>query len=101
MRSWALAQRATGPPYSGGVQVKRRIIVALCLCAVTAFAVAAATSEATNKSTASSITVWLQADAQSGWPTVVAAATTLAGVQAISETPAAANAAPGLRRASL
>ena len=34
----------------------------------------AATSGATKKATASSITVWLQVDAQSGWPDLVAAA---------------------------
>jgi len=54
--------------------MKRRSIVALCLVAVAAAAVAAATSGATKKATASSITVWLQIDAQSGWPDVVAAA---------------------------
>ena len=54
--------------------MKRRIIVALCLAAVTAAAVTAATLGATKKTTADSITVWLQVDAQSGWPTVVAAA---------------------------
>src|SRR3954468_13233036 len=52
----------------------RRIIVALCLAAVTAAAVSAATLGAAKKTTANSITVWLQVDAQSGWPTVVAAA---------------------------
>ena len=54
--------------------MKRRSIVALCLVAVVAAAVTAATSGATKKATASSITVWLQVDAQSGWPDVVAAA---------------------------
>ena len=54
--------------------MKRRSIVALCLVAVVAAAVAAATSGATKKATANSITVWLQVDAQSGWPDVVAAA---------------------------
>jgi len=54
--------------------MKRRSIVALCLVAVAAAAIAAATSGATKKATASSITVWLQTDAQSGWPDVVAAA---------------------------
>ena len=54
--------------------MKRRIIVALCLSAVTAAAFTAATLGATKKTTADSITVWLQVDAQSGWPTVVAAA---------------------------
>jgi N,N'-diacetylchitobiose transport system substrate-binding protein len=53
--------------------MKRHIIVALCLCLVAAAAVTAAFG-ATKKSTASSITVWLQVDAQSGWPKVVAAA---------------------------
>jgi N,N'-diacetylchitobiose transport system substrate-binding protein len=55
--------------------MKRRITVAICLAAVTAAAVTtAATLGATKKATADSITVWLQVDAQSGWPTVVAAA---------------------------
>jgi N,N'-diacetylchitobiose transport system substrate-binding protein len=54
--------------------MRRRSIVALCLVAVVAAAVTAATSGATKKATASSITVWLQVDAQSGWPGVVAAA---------------------------
>src|SRR4051812_20649184 len=54
--------------------MRRRSIVALCLVAVVAAAVTAATSGATKKATASSITVWLQVDAQSGWPDVVAAA---------------------------
>jgi len=55
--------------------VKRRSIVALCLVAVTAAAVMAATSSAATKNAkASSITVWLQVDAQSGWPDLVAAA---------------------------
>ena len=48
--------------------MKRRSIVALCLVAVVAAAIAAATSGATKKATASSITVWLQVDAQTGWP---------------------------------
>ncbi|HEV8460706.1 MAG TPA: extracellular solute-binding protein [Gaiellaceae bacterium] len=54
--------------------MKRRSIVALCLVAAVAAVVAATTSGATKKATASSITVWLQVDAQSGWPDVVAAA---------------------------
>jgi N,N'-diacetylchitobiose transport system substrate-binding protein len=54
--------------------MKRRTIVALCLAAVAAAAVAAGTLGATKKATADSITVWLQVDAQSGWPNVVAAA---------------------------
>src|SRR3954453_19612626 len=53
--------------------MKRRSILALCLVAVVAAAVAATTSGATKKATASNITVWLQVDAQSGWPDVVAA----------------------------
>src|SRR5438270_9002071 len=52
----------------------RRMIVALSLAAVAAAAVAAGTLGANKHATASSITVWLQVDAQSGWPTVVAAA---------------------------
>ncbi|HUZ81703.1 MAG TPA: extracellular solute-binding protein [Gaiellaceae bacterium] len=55
--------------------MKRRSIVALCLVAVLAAAATTATTfGATKKATASSITVWLQIDAQSGWPDVVAAA---------------------------
>jgi N,N'-diacetylchitobiose transport system substrate-binding protein len=54
--------------------MKRRSIVALCLVAAFAAAVAATTSGATKKATASNITVWLQIDAQSGWPDIVAAA---------------------------
>ncbi len=55
--------------------MKRRSIVALCLIAVLAAALTAATSGATKKATASSITVWLQVDAQTGWPDLVATAT--------------------------
>ena len=54
--------------------MKRRSIVALCLVAVLAASLVAATSGATKKATANSITVWLQVDAQSGWPDLVAAA---------------------------
>src|SRR5258708_2522020 len=55
--------------------MKRRSIVALSLVVVLAAAVMAATSAgATKKATANSITVWLQVDAQSGWPDLVAAA---------------------------
>ena len=54
--------------------MKRRSIVALGLIVVLAAALAAATSGATNKTTANSITVWLQVDAQTGWPDLVAAA---------------------------
>jgi N,N'-diacetylchitobiose transport system substrate-binding protein len=55
--------------------MKRRSIVALSVVALLAAAVLTATSvAATKKATASSITVWLQVDAQSGWPGVVAAA---------------------------
>jgi len=51
--------------------MKRRISVALCLAAVSAAAIAAGTMGATKKATASSITVWLQVDAQSGWQSSV------------------------------
>ena len=54
--------------------MKRRTIVALGLVAVLASAITAATSGATKRATANSITVWLQIDAQSGWSDVVAAA---------------------------
>src|SRR3954454_24983159 len=57
--------------------MKRRMLVALCLTTVVAAAIAAVTLGATKKHTASSITVWLQVDAQSGWPKSVAAATTM------------------------
>jgi N,N'-diacetylchitobiose transport system substrate-binding protein len=52
--------------------MKARIIGAAVLFAVLAVAASTATG-ATNRSNAS-ITVWLQVDAQSGWPAVVAAA---------------------------
>ena len=48
--------------------MKSRSIAALCLVAVLAAVVAASTPGATKKATANSITVWLQVDAQSGWP---------------------------------
>ena len=54
--------------------MKRRSIVALLLAVVTAAAVVATTSGATKKTAANTLTVWLQTDAQSGWPDVVAAA---------------------------
>jgi N,N'-diacetylchitobiose transport system substrate-binding protein len=52
--------------------MKRRSIVALCLVTLVAAALAATTSGATRTATASSITVWLQTDAQSGWADLVA-----------------------------
>jgi N,N'-diacetylchitobiose transport system substrate-binding protein len=52
--------------------MKARIIGAALLVAV--LAVAASTATGANKRSAASITVWLQVDAQSGWPGVVAAA---------------------------
>lgn len=51
--------------------MKRQLIVALCLAATAAAVVATSISGATK---ADGITVWLQVDAQSGWPDVVAAA---------------------------
>jgi N,N'-diacetylchitobiose transport system substrate-binding protein len=54
--------------------MKARIIGAAVLAAVLSVAVATSASGATQRS-AASITVWLQVDAQSGWPGVVAAAT--------------------------
>jgi N,N'-diacetylchitobiose transport system substrate-binding protein len=54
--------------------MKRRSIVALLLAVVVAAAVVATTSGATKKANANTLTVWLQTDAQSGWPDVVAAA---------------------------
>jgi N,N'-diacetylchitobiose transport system substrate-binding protein len=52
--------------------MKRRSIATLLLVTVVAAAVAATTSGATKKANASSITVWLQTDAQSGWADLVA-----------------------------
>jgi N,N'-diacetylchitobiose transport system substrate-binding protein len=52
--------------------MKRRSIAALSLVVVLAAALTAATSGATQKASANSITVWLQIDAQSGWPDIVA-----------------------------
>jgi N,N'-diacetylchitobiose transport system substrate-binding protein len=52
--------------------MKARIIGAALLVAV--LAVAATTASGANKRSAASITVWLQVDAQTGWPGVVAAA---------------------------
>jgi N,N'-diacetylchitobiose transport system substrate-binding protein len=54
--------------------MKRRTIVALCLVVTLAAAFVATTSGATKQATANGITVWLQVDAQSGWPDLVAAA---------------------------
>jgi N,N'-diacetylchitobiose transport system substrate-binding protein len=54
--------------------MKKRTTLALLLAALVAASLTAATSGATNRASASSITVWLQVDAQSGWPSVVAAA---------------------------
>jgi N,N'-diacetylchitobiose transport system substrate-binding protein len=55
--------------------MKKRTALALGVVAVLAASVVAATAVgATNRASASSITVWLQVDAQSGWPNVVAAA---------------------------
>ncbi len=52
--------------------MKARIIGAALLVAVIGFAASSATGA--SRHSASSITVWLQVDAQSGWPDVVAAA---------------------------
>jgi N,N'-diacetylchitobiose transport system substrate-binding protein len=52
--------------------MKARIIGAVLLVAV--LAVAASTATGATKHSNASITVWLQVDAQSGWPNVVAAA---------------------------
>ena len=54
--------------------MKRRSIVALLVVAALAAVVTTVTSGATKRTTANSITVWLQTDAQSGWPGLVAAA---------------------------
>jgi N,N'-diacetylchitobiose transport system substrate-binding protein len=54
--------------------MKKHIIVALCFCAVGAAAVTAAFGATTRAAAGGSITVWLQVDAQTGWPDVVAAA---------------------------
>src|SRR4051794_25870585 len=52
--------------------MKRRSTVALSLVVVLAAALTAATSGATKRAAANGITVWLQVDAQSGWPDLVA-----------------------------
>src|SRR5438874_2121770 len=52
--------------------MKRRSTVALSLVVVLAAALTAATSGATKRAAANNITVWLQVDAQSGWPDLVA-----------------------------
>src|SRR3954471_12634517 len=52
--------------------MKRRSIAALSLVVVLAAALTAATSGATKRAAANGITVWLQIDAQSGWPDLVA-----------------------------
>src|SRR5215471_7288522 len=54
--------------------MKQRSIVALLLAVVMAAAVVATTSGATKKAASNTLTVWLQVDAQSGWPDLVAAA---------------------------
>src|SRR5919201_3551615 len=51
--------------------MKVRTIAAVCLMAALAVTVSAATA-APSRSTGSSITVWLQTDAQNGWPDIVA-----------------------------
>jgi len=56
--------------------MKRRSIVALLVVAALAAVVTTVTSGATKRTSANSITVWLQTDAQSGWPGLVAAANT-------------------------
>src|SRR4029077_6722988 len=53
--------------------MKARITGAVLLVAVLGFAASSAT--AASRHSAASITVWLQVDAQSGWPDVVSAAT--------------------------
>jgi N,N'-diacetylchitobiose transport system substrate-binding protein len=53
--------------------MKLRIIVAAALCAPLALAAATATASSA-KVQKNSLTVWLQTDAQTGWPDVVAAA---------------------------
>src|SRR5438067_5097640 len=60
-------------PQDGRSSMKARIIAVAMLVAVLAVAASSATG-ATRHSSAS-LTVWLQVDAQSGWPSVVAAAT--------------------------
>ena len=76
MNSGLYQSRRQGRLTLGAFQMKKRSsIVALSLVVVLAAAVTAATSgAATKRAAASSITVWLQVDAQSGWPDVVAAA---------------------------
>src|SRR5712691_9370998 len=68
-------ERGRPRPFLGALMKGRTIIFAVV---VAAFAVAASTAAATVNgsagTTAGKLTVWLQVDAQSGWPDVVAAA---------------------------
>jgi N,N'-diacetylchitobiose transport system substrate-binding protein len=57
-----------------GLSMKRRKLVASLLVAVAVFVFAVAAGTVSGATQAKSITVWLQVDAQSGWPDVVAAA---------------------------
>ena len=78
LRTWPRRPRGTwsgrGPSLQDGrSSMKARIIGAAVLVAVLAVAASTAAG-ATKHARPASITVWLQVDAQSGWPDVVAAA---------------------------
>src|SRR5207237_6583460 len=60
-------------PKDGRSSMKARILAVAMLVAV--LAVAASSATGATKHSQASLTVWLQVDAQSGWPNVVAAAT--------------------------
>ncbi len=66
-------RRPSAVPQDGRISMKARIIGAAVLAAVCAVAATSATGG--TKKAQADITVWLQVDAQSGWPDVVAAAT--------------------------
>src|SRR3954469_19405774 len=67
-------RRPRAVPKDGRSSMKARIIGAAVLAAVCAVAVTSVATGSTKKAQAD-ITVWLQVDAQSGWPDVVKAAT--------------------------
>src|SRR5678815_242225 len=71
-----VAATAGRPSVSGGSSMKVRFFAAAALAAVLAVAAstASARTSGANRAAASKITVWLQVDAQTGWPDLVAAA---------------------------
>src|SRR6516165_3243062 len=58
-----------------GSSMKRRKLIAVGFVALAALVFAIAAGGVSGATKAKSITVWLQVDAQSGWPDVVASAT--------------------------